>query len=56
MNNPKEFWINEIPIGRSMNGRHKLYSASDVLPQNPGWIKVIEYSEYEELKKTTRFN
>ena len=46
---PREFWIHETPIGRSFNGRHKLFTASEVAGENPGWVHVIEYSAYQAL-------
>lgn len=48
-NKPREFWVSLDESVMSMNGRHKLYTASEV-PSDRDWTHVIEKRAYNELK------
>lgn len=40
----REFWIKGHPVGKNISGTIDVYTAVAELPQNEGWLHVIEYS------------
>lgn len=47
----QEFWVKQHPTDKNISNSIDLYTATKSEPQNPGWIHVIEYSAYKDLKQ-----
>lgn len=50
-NVPREWWIHPQSTDRNISNTIPIYTAVVETPQNPGWIRVIEYAAYEALQQ-----